>query len=101
MLVTAHHGVALGAERGSVIPFFAIALPVFMVLLVFVIDVGHWFEHQRHLQLQVDAGALAGGDAFQDCFNGVGSGPNMKVNARNYSGATAAPVAPGPSVYNK
>jgi hypothetical protein len=36
-------------------------LPMF---LVFVVDVGNWFVHKRHLQLQADAGALAGGGLF-------------------------------------
>ena len=29
-----------------------------------VVDVGNWFLHKRHLQLQADAGALAGGGVF-------------------------------------
>jgi hypothetical protein len=36
-------------------------LPMFVV---FVVDVGNWFVHKRHLQLQADAGALAGGGLF-------------------------------------
>jgi hypothetical protein len=37
---------------------------VLVLFVVFVVDVGNWFEHKRHLQLQADAGALAGGGVF-------------------------------------
>jgi Putative Flp pilus-assembly TadE/G-like len=87
-------------EAGSIIPLLAIALPVFTLLLVFVVDVGHWLEHRRHLQLQVDAGALAAGGVFQNCFNGLGSTP-IEDTARTYAGATGTPVAPGPTIYNQ
>jgi hypothetical protein len=51
-------------ERGGVLVMFAVWLPVLMLFMTFVVDVGNWFEHKRHLQLQADAGALAGGTAF-------------------------------------
>jgi hypothetical protein len=54
----------ISAERGAVLPMFAMWLPVLVLVLVFVVDVANWFEHKRHLQMQADAGALAGGTAF-------------------------------------
>ena len=39
---------------------FVVFLPVLLLFVTFVIDVGNWFEHKRHLQLQADAAALAG-----------------------------------------
>ena len=66
-------------------------------LVSVVIDVGHWFEHKRHLQSQVDAGALAGGDVFNHCLAASsadranpGSGANQALitEARKYSGDT-------------
>ena len=35
-------------------------MPVLADLLTFVVDVGNWFVHKRHLQMQADAGAFAG-----------------------------------------
>jgi hypothetical protein len=40
-------------------------LPVLLLFFMFVVDVGNWFEHRRHLQMQADAGALAGGGVFK------------------------------------
>ncbi|MGH3033362.1 MAG: pilus assembly protein TadG-related protein [Gaiellaceae bacterium] len=42
----------------------ALWLPVIVLFVVFVVDVGNWFVHKRHLQMQADAGALAGGGTF-------------------------------------
>ena len=43
---------------------FAVALPIMLVFVAFVIDVANWWEHKRHLQMQADAAALAGGQAL-------------------------------------
>jgi hypothetical protein len=54
-------------------------LPMFVV---FVVDVGNWFVHKRHLQLQADAGALAGGGVFRfPC-----SDAPIEAEARKYAG---------------
>ena len=42
----------------------ALCLPVFVIFITLVVDVGNWFVHKRHLQMQADAGALAGGGLF-------------------------------------
>ena len=42
----------------------AVWLPVLAVMLTFVVDVGNWFVHKRHLQMQADAAALAGAQDF-------------------------------------
>jgi putative Flp pilus-assembly TadE/G-like protein len=61
---------ARGAEqRGSVVVLFAFLLPVLLLTLALAIDVGNWFVHRRHLQMQADAAALAGGARFGDCFS--------------------------------
>jgi hypothetical protein len=44
-------------------------MPVLAVLLTFVVDVGNWFVHKRHLQMQADAGALAAAHEFNACPN--------------------------------
>ncbi len=69
-------------EQGGVLVLFAVWLPVLMLFATFVVDVGNWFEHKRHLQLQADAGALAGGTAFTfPC-----SDSDIEDAARQYAG---------------
>lgn len=84
-------------ERGSVLIIVAVFMASSIALVTFVIDVGHWFEHRRHLQTQVDAGALAGGDVFNHCLAGSDTdrgNPGSTMNqtligeARKYSGDT-------------
>jgi hypothetical protein len=76
-------------DRGAVLVMFALWLPVLLAFIVFVADVGNWFVHKRHLQMQADAGALAGGGLFTvPC----GDGP-IVATARKYGGDPNA-VAP-------
>ena len=56
-------------ERGAVIVLTALILPVAILFAGFVIDVANWFEHDRHLQTQADAAALAGAGSFLGCPN--------------------------------
>jgi hypothetical protein len=42
-------------------------LPVAILFCGFVIDVANWFQHDRHLQTQADAAALAGALNFMSC----------------------------------
>jgi hypothetical protein len=51
-------------ERGGVLVMVAVFLPVLILFITFVVDVGNWFEHKRHLQVQADAAALAGAGKF-------------------------------------
>jgi Putative Flp pilus-assembly TadE/G-like len=53
-----------GGEAGAVSVLVAVLLPVMILLGSFVIDGGSWFQHEAHLQLQADAGALAGAQEF-------------------------------------
>jgi hypothetical protein len=85
-----------GSEQGAVLVIVTAFMAAAIALVTVVIDVGHWFEHKRHLQVQVDAGALAGGGIFNGCF-GAGAGktdPNSAANlaienaARKYAGDT-------------
>jgi hypothetical protein len=59
-------------ERGAIMVMFAVALPIMLVFVAFVIDVANWWEHKRHLQMQADAAALAGGQAISGpCDNAL------------------------------
>jgi len=73
----------LAGDQGGVLVMTAVFLPVLLVFVSFVVDIGNFFEHQRHLQTQVDAGALAGGDVYRfPCDN------TAIANAvRSYAGA--------------
>jgi hypothetical protein len=76
-------------ERGGVLVFVAIGLPVLLAIFAIALDVGNWFVHHRSLQNQVDAAALAGGDLFGDCFTPMGPDSAfsaMKTEAARYAG---------------
>jgi Putative Flp pilus-assembly TadE/G-like len=69
-------------ERGAVLVMVVLWLPVLLVFFMFVADVGNWFVHRRHLQMQADAGALAGGGVFRiPCTD-----TPVLSETRNYSG---------------
>ncbi len=71
-------------ERGSILVLVAIALPVLVLFASLVVDVGNWFEHKRHLQLQADAAALAAAREFgAPCVNQA-----ILDEAAAYSGGT-------------
>jgi hypothetical protein len=54
-------------ERGGVLVMVVLWIPVLVVILTLVVDVGNWFEHKRHLQMQADAAALAGAQGWAAC----------------------------------
>ncbi|MET1019851.1 MAG: pilus assembly protein TadG-related protein [Microterricola sp.] len=67
--MTASRGIAaLAQEDGGIVVFVAMAIPVVMLFLALSVDIGNWWVHKRHLQLQVDAAALAGGALLGECF---------------------------------
>jgi Flp pilus assembly protein TadG len=88
MRMTSLHSVghSLASERGAALPLFVLWLPVLILFVIFVADVGHWFEHKRHLQMQADAGALAGGPFLMNCPN---TSP-ATTTARRYAGDPGA-----------
>jgi hypothetical protein len=91
----------LSEERGGVLVMVAIWLPVLLVFLMFVVEVGNWFEHKRHLQLQADAGAFAGGGVFNACLGDSASGSAaVESEARRYAGDPAWVGGVGASAYN-
>jgi Putative Flp pilus-assembly TadE/G-like len=47
-----------------VLVLFAVFASLTILFAAFVLDVGNWFEHQRHLQVQADAAALAAAQDF-------------------------------------
>jgi len=59
--------------------------PVLVLLTSFVIDIGNWFEHDRHLQMQADAAVLAAAGEFATpCESGANQA--IKDMSRTYGG---------------
>jgi Putative Flp pilus-assembly TadE/G-like len=56
------------SEKGGVVVLVALLMLPIMLLIGLSVQVGDWFVHKRHLQLQVDAAALAAGQYFADCL---------------------------------
>jgi hypothetical protein len=80
-------------ERGAVMVMVAILLPVLILFSSFVIDVGNWFEHRRHLQMQADAAVLA---AVSEFGSPCSEAP-IEDMARTYGGLKA----PALNTYNQ
>jgi len=61
-----------------------------MMLLGLSVEIGNWFVHNRHLQTQVDAAALAAGQYFSECLRSPGSAvqASMENIAGVYGGGT-------------
>jgi hypothetical protein len=74
-------------EKGGVLVMVTIWLPVLVLFVMFVLETGNWFVHERHLQAQADAAAFAGGAMFGDCFASSGGGDDAIFNeASKYAG---------------
>ena len=63
--------------------------PFVLLLLTLAIEIGNWYVHKRHLQVQVDAAALAAGQHFGECLTSPGTAQgNMETQATSYGGGT-------------
>ncbi len=81
-------------ERGMIAAWFAIlCMLVFFGFSFFVVNLSNTHEHQRHLQVQVDDGALAAGSAFTGCFQAAANAnANIAREARRFSGDPTYPT---------
>src|SRR3954454_14619737 len=100
-------------ERGATLVLFALSLPVLVLMMSFVLDVGNWFEHKRHLQMQADAAALAsaidlrapcsdtvvqgtassyGGGDWNAQIQNRQSSVHMKINSQTYYNQDSGPI---------
>ena len=76
----------VAGEDGGIVVLAALLLPFLVLLIALTVDVGNWWVHKRHLQLQVDAAALAGGGVFGECFsNPSGANAAIQNEATKYS----------------
>jgi hypothetical protein len=85
----------LSSERGSIFVVAALTMLFLALLAGAVVQVGRWFEHRRHLQVRADAGALAGGQMFNECFDTVkftapAAKKDIETWATAYAGFTTA-----------
>ena len=84
----------LASEDGAIMIMAGAWVSLMVVLAIFVVDVGNWFEHKRHLQLQADAGALAAAREFAifsaDCDTTMDA--NVAARAKQYSGIEGSPL---------
>ncbi len=80
---------SLRAEEGGILVLAGLLMPAVLMLIVVVAEIGNWYVHKRHLQIQVDAAALAAGQQFADCLRSSGGTveSNMEAIAAEYGGA--------------
>ena len=63
----------------------ALLMPFLLLVLTLAIEIGNWYVHKRHLQIQVDAAALAAGQHFGECLTSPGGAQgNMELQAVKY-----------------
>jgi hypothetical protein len=88
--MTLHARIALSDERGAVLTIVAVSLLVLVLAVALVLDIANWKVHKRHLQLQVDAAALAAAGSFSlaNCSN-----PLIRAEAHKYGGSDASVLA--------
>ena len=97
-------------EEGSILVLAAVGMLPLLLVAVFVVDVGNWWGHKRHIQLQVDSSAFGGGDAMGACFNPAAGKTVVYNTATTYYGLN--PIGgqfgsadqgsePSPPVYNQ
>jgi hypothetical protein len=87
-------------ETGAVLVLFAVFASVAILLAAFVLDVGNWFEHQRHLQVQADAAAFAAAQDFTyPCTAAVKQ--SIYQTAGQYGGAASIVTPEGSTVTSR
>ena len=78
-------------EDGGIVVFVALLIPVVLLFLSLTVDIGNWWVHKRHLQLQVDAAAFAGGALLGGCFSDSGAANTaIKNEATRFGGGAGS-----------
>jgi Putative Flp pilus-assembly TadE/G-like len=78
-------------EDGGILVLVAMLTPVLLLFLAIAVDVGNWWVHKRHLQLQADAAALAGGALLGQCFSDpAGANVAIAAEATRFGGAAGS-----------
>ena len=75
-------------EQGQVVLIVGLLIPMLLALGAFVIGIGNWYVHAKHLQTKADASALGGGSAWSFPCS-VRHGPSRSRDRRDsYRGPT-------------
>ncbi len=75
---------------------FALLVPVFLALGGFVIGIGNWYVHGKHLQTKADAGAFAAGSSWNfPCGPQIDA--RIEAQARLYAGSSNPQVGGVPN----
>jgi hypothetical protein len=72
-------------EQGGILVMAALFAPVAILLIAFVMEVGKTWWHQRHLQVQADAAALAAAQDMWPCSSSA-----ITSDAQLYGGVTSS-----------
>jgi hypothetical protein len=89
-------GCAARDSRGAVLVIAALTLPVLIGVGGMVVDVGNWFSHKRHLQVQADAGALAAAGKFRiPCTPSTIVTEAQRYSSVEYTGTSGYTPGPG------
>jgi Putative Flp pilus-assembly TadE/G-like len=77
-----------------VIVLVGLLMPALILFLALVVQIANWYTHKRHLQVQVDAAALAAGQLFSDCLRSSGGTveTSMENLAAQYGGSSGTPL---------
>ena len=75
-------------ERGSILVMSAVMIPVFLLMIAFVIDVGQWYTHKRQLQNRADSAAFAAGIEYAKNWKACvqSSDPTLKASTARETG---------------
>ena len=83
-------------ESGQIVVLFALMLPMFLALSGFVIGIGNWYVHAKHLQTKADSGAFAGGGAWSFPCS-ASADALIETQARLYAGSNNPQVGGVPN----
>lgn len=81
--------------RGGVLVFVAVCLPIIIGMGGLAVDVGNWFVHKRHLQVQADAALFAAAAQFGNACRTAGSSTVFSGEVAKYGSVGSSPVVAG------
>lgn len=86
---------SLADAQGGVLVFVAVCLPIIIGVGGLAVDVGNWFVHKRHLQVQADAGLLAAAAQFRTACTTSGGSSVFAGEVAKYGSVGTSTAVPG------